>query len=80
MGIKFNDQHIPDSPYKVYITPELAEARKIEVGNFPDGALTVDKPVAFILHTNGARGDLDAKAIAPSGLEDDCFLTPVDDS
>lgn len=80
VGIKFNDQHIPDSPYKVYVTPELAEARKIEVGNMPESGLQVDKPVSFILHTNGARGALDAKAIAPSGAEDDCFLTAIDDN
>merc|ERR1719447_1096974 len=28
---------------------------------------------------NGAKGELDCKVVAPSGLEDDCFIDPMDD-
>ena len=78
MGIKFNDQHIPDSPYKVYISPAMGEARKVEVGQFPDSGMQTNKPSMFIVRKNGAKGELDAKIVSPSGLEDDCFIAPVD--
>ncbi|CAG7722272.1 unnamed protein product [Allacma fusca] len=77
VGIKFNDQHIPDSPYKVYISPAMGEARKVEVGQFPHSSAT-NKPAMFIVRKNGAKGELDAKIVSPSGLEDDCFIAPVD--
>ncbi|CAL8082481.1 unnamed protein product [Orchesella dallaii] len=78
VGIKFNDQHIPDSPYKVYISPAMEEARKLEIGQFPDGAIQVNKPSQFMVRKNGAKGSLDAKIISPSGSEDDCYIAAVD--
>ena len=35
IGIKFNDQHIPDSPYKIYAVAQLGDARKVELGAIP---------------------------------------------
>ncbi|CAG0912725.1 unnamed protein product [Notodromas monacha] len=79
VGIKFNDLHIPDSPYKVYISPQLGDAKKVEIGQFPEAISTVNKPIAFIVTKNGAAGTLDCKVLAPSGAEDDCFTAPIDD-
>lgn len=76
--MKFNDRHIPDSPYKVYISPAMGEAHKLEVAQFPDGAVQADKPAQFIVRKNGAKGDLDAKVVAPSNTEDDCFIQLID--
>lgn len=56
----------------------MEEARKIEIGQFPDGAIQVNKPSQFMVRKNGAKGSLDAKIISPSGSEDDCFIAPVD--
>lgn len=80
IGVKFNDQHIPDSPYKVYIAPAAKDAKKIELGAIPpEHMLQVNKPVTFTVNLNGARGQLDGKVVAPSGAEDDCFLMNIDE-
>lgn len=63
VGVKFNDQHIPDSPFRVYITPAQGDAHKIEVGQFPEAGCQVNKPQAFIVRKNGAKGDFDSKVI-----------------
>lgn len=61
MGIKFNDKHIPDSPYKVYITPSMGEARKVELAQFPDQGAMPNKPQSLLVCKNGAKGHLDCK-------------------
>lgn len=76
--MKFNDEHVPDSPFKVYISPAVGDAHLLEVAQFPDGCVQADKPSQFIVRKNGAKGDLDAKIIGPSGLEDDCFVQSID--
>lgn len=79
VGIKFNDQHIPDSPYSVYIMPPAGDANKIEIGQYPDpSTVKMNKPVTMAVLMNGAKGNLDAKLITPSGSEDDCFVLPLD--
>lgn len=79
VGIKFNDQHIPDSPYKVYMTPGMADANKVMLGSMPENNMHVNKPIGFIMHMNGAKGMPDGKVIGPDGQEDDCFISPVDE-
>jgi len=61
VGIKFNDQHVPDSPYKVYISPAMGDAHKLEVAQFPDSGVLAEKPSVFLIHKNGAKGELDGK-------------------
>ncbi|XP_012277113.1 filamin-A isoform X2 [Orussus abietinus] len=78
VGIKFNDQHIPDSPHKVYISPAMGDAHKLEVAQFPDSGVQPDKPATFLVRKNGAKGELDAKIVSPSGTEDDCFIQSID--
>ncbi|XP_014480120.1 PREDICTED: filamin-A isoform X4 [Dinoponera quadriceps] len=78
VGIKFNDQHIPDSPHKVYISPAMGDAHKLEVAQFPDSGVQPDKPYTFLVRKNGAKGELDAKIVSPSAIEDDCFIQSID--
>ncbi|XP_069693768.1 filamin-A isoform X2 [Periplaneta americana] len=78
VGIKFNDQHIPDSPYKLFISPAMGDAHKLEVFQFPNAGVQADKPAAFLVRKNGAKGELDAKIVSPSGTEDDCFIQSID--
>ncbi|XP_031833926.1 filamin A protein cher isoform X6 [Nomia melanderi] len=78
VGIKFNDQHIPDSPHKVYISPAMGDAHKLEVAQFPESGAQPDKPATFLVRKNGAKGELDAKIVSPSGTEDDCFIQAID--
>lgn len=61
VGIKFNDQHIPDSPHKVYISPAVGDAHKLEVAQFPEQGVQPDKPHSFLVRNNGAKGQLDGK-------------------
>lgn len=60
IGLKFNEQHIPDSPFKVYISPAVGDAYLLEVAQFPDSA-QVDKPMQFYIRMNGAKGSLDGR-------------------
>ncbi|KAK4872119.1 hypothetical protein RN001_016243 [Aquatica leii] len=79
IGLKFNDQHVPDSPYKVYISPAVGDAHLLEVAHFPQGCVQADTPSHFIVRRNGAgKGSLDGKIIGPSGHEDDCFIQVID--
>ncbi|XP_065165587.1 filamin-A isoform X3 [Atheta coriaria] len=78
IGMKFNDRHIPDSPFKVYISPAVGDAHLLEVFQFPEGAVQADKPSQFMVRKNGAKGELDAKIIGPSGHEEDCFIQLID--
>ncbi|XP_076390473.1 filamin A protein cher isoform X4 [Megachile rotundata] len=78
VGMKFNDQHIPDSPHKVYISPAMGDAHKLEVAQFPETDVQPDKPATFLVRKNGAKGELDAKIVSPSGVEDDCFIESID--
>ncbi|XP_033213591.1 filamin-A isoform X3 [Belonocnema kinseyi] len=78
VGIKFNDQHIPDSPHKVYMSPAMGDAHKVEVAQFPESGVQIDKPTTFLVRKNGAKGELDGKIVSPSGVEDDCFIQAID--
>ncbi|XP_072945907.1 filamin-A isoform X3 [Epargyreus clarus] len=77
IGLKFNEQHIPDSPFKVYISPAVGDAHLLEVAQFPDSA-QVDKPTQFYIRLNGAKGSLNGTVISPSGKTDDCFIQNID--
>ncbi|XP_050427022.1 filamin-A isoform X1 [Adelges cooleyi] len=78
VGIKFNDQHIPDSPYKLFMSPAQGDAHKLEIAQFPTTGVTADYPAQFLVRKNDAIGVLDAKVLAPSGSEDDCFIQNID--
>ncbi|XP_059218765.1 filamin-A isoform X7 [Stomoxys calcitrans] len=78
VGLKFNDRHIPDSPFKVYVSPDAGDAHKLEVQQFPEGSIQADAPYQFLVRKNGAKGELDAKIVAPSGTDDDCFIQAID--
>lgn len=65
IGIKFNDKHVPDSPFKVYVTPAMGEARKVEVAQFPDQGSLANKACNFLILRNGApyHGHIDCKVL-----------------
>lgn len=60
IGLKFNDRHIPDSPYKVVVSPAMGDAHKLEIAQFPQGSVQPDTPAQFLVRNNGAKGKLDA--------------------
>ncbi|KAK7101856.1 filamin-A-like isoform X2 [Littorina saxatilis] len=79
VSIKFNDEHIPESPFRVPITPSIGDARKISIQALQDKGLTVNKPAAFIVNFNGAKGKLTATVVSPSGAQEEALVQEVDD-
>ncbi|BFZ08117.1 hypothetical protein BsWGS_11156 [Bradybaena similaris] len=79
VSVKFNDQHIPDSPFRVSISPSIGDARKISVQSLQDRALQVGKPAAIVVNFNGAKGRLSAKVVSPSGTEEEALVQEVDE-
>merc|ERR1719479_358683 len=77
VGIRFNETHIPGSPYKVYILPSADDAERVRMSNVADSPVTLDIPQTMLLNMNGAEGDVECKIVSPSGREDDCFITPL---
>nr|XP_022299044.1 filamin-A-like isoform X13 [Crassostrea virginica] len=80
VSVKFNDEHIPESPFKVYITPSIGDARKLSVAALQQKGLQVGKPAAFVVNYNGAsKGKLRARVISPSGTEEEALIQEIDD-
>lgn len=44
-----------------------------------ESSLHVNIPVTIRIRMNGAKGHLDAKFVSPSGVEDDCYVSAVDE-
>ncbi|GFN93493.1 filamin-c [Plakobranchus ocellatus] len=79
VSVKFNDEHIPDSPFRVNVTPSIGDARKLSIQSMQDRGLEVGKPAAFVVNFNGAKGRLYAKVVSPSGAEEEALIQEVDD-
>ncbi|XP_077979659.1 filamin-A-like [Glandiceps talaboti] len=77
VSIKYNDEHIPDSPYKVFVTPPIGDARRLSVTSLQETGLKPNQPASFAVQLNGAQGLIDAKVVSPSGAEDDCLITEI---
>uniref|UniRef100_A0A0N5A0K9 Calponin-homology (CH) domain-containing protein n=1 Tax=Parastrongyloides trichosuri TaxID=131310 RepID=A0A0N5A0K9_PARTI len=83
IGVKWNNEHIPDSPYKVYVAPSTGESRLLELGVFPGGSIPINKPCTFNLYTHGAKGSIEAKILTPSGAtghEEPIDCVPIDEN
>ncbi|XP_052265611.1 filamin-A-like isoform X1 [Dreissena polymorpha] len=76
--LKFKDEHIPDSPFKVTISPDGGVARQVTVHALKDRGLSIDKAATFTVSFNGAAGQLHAFIRSPSGGHDDCFIQEMD--
>lgn len=35
VSIRFNQEHIPDSPFRVYVSPPAGQARKLSLASLP---------------------------------------------
>jgi filamin len=76
--IKFNDEHVPDSPVMVNITPESKDAKKCSVHGIKDRGLEIGKPSQFRANTNGGVGEIFSTYETPSGTMEDSFVQLVD--
>jgi filamin len=79
ISIKFNDEHIPESPFTAYISPPIGDAKKLTVQSFRNKGFEVNKACVFSVNFNGARGKIDAKVTNPSGTQESCLVQEMDD-
>ncbi|KAL8592277.1 hypothetical protein ACOMHN_036911 [Nucella lapillus] len=78
LHIKFEEDHIPGSPFMVNIAPDSGSARQVTVHSLRDRNLAVEKPNTFTVNFNGASGRLHAAVRTPSGGHTDCFVQEMD--
>jgi filamin len=77
--VKYNDEHVPDSPATVHIVPVSADAKKITIVGVRDRGLELNRPATFSLDMGGARGTVKAHVSTPSGTDEDVFVTEIDE-
>uniref|UniRef100_A0A3Q2PCJ9 Filamin C n=1 Tax=Fundulus heteroclitus TaxID=8078 RepID=A0A3Q2PCJ9_FUNHE len=78
VSIKFNDEHIPDSPFTVPVASLSDDARHLTITSLQEVALKVGQEASFAVQLNGARGLIDAKIHTPSGATEECYITELD--
>ncbi|KAM9327227.1 filamin-B [Gastrophryne carolinensis] len=76
--IKFNDEHIPQSPFLVPIIAPSDDARRLTVSSLQESGLKVNQPVSFAIRLNGAKGKIDAKVHSPSGAVEECHVSELE--
>ncbi|XP_034027950.1 filamin-A isoform X4 [Thalassophryne amazonica] len=78
VSIRFNDEHIPDSPFIVPVASPSDDARCLTVASLQESGLKVNHPASFAVSLNGAKGVIDAKVHSPSGALEECCVTEID--
>ncbi|KAM7421946.1 hypothetical protein PAMA_010159 [Pampus argenteus] len=78
ISVKFNDQHIPDSPYLVPVVAPVNDARRLTVTGLQESGLKVNHPASFAVRLNGAQGKVEAKVHSPSGALEECVVTELE--
>lgn len=65
LSIKFNAEHIPDSPFKVFVAPDAGQVRRLQLKSLSDPG-TPGVMCSFVINKNGAEGELKAELHTPS--------------
>ncbi|PAV62073.1 hypothetical protein WR25_11528 [Diploscapter pachys] len=78
-AIKFNDVHIADSPFKVFIAPATGEARKLELASFHDQGVPAGKAFTFTVLTHRAKGHLEAKVVTTNNEVETIDIVPIEE-
>nr|XP_033814124.1 filamin-C isoform X2 [Geotrypetes seraphini] len=78
VSIKFNDEHVPDSPFVVPVASLSDDARRLTVTSLQETGLKVNQQASFAVQLNGARGVIDAKVHTPSGAVEECYVSELD--
>ncbi|XP_043979419.1 filamin-B [Gambusia affinis] len=78
ISVKFNEQHIPDSPYLVPVVAPVNDARRLTVAGLQESGLKANHPASFAVRLNGAQGKLEAKVHSPSGALEECVVTELE--
>ncbi|MGH0130078.1 UNVERIFIED_CONTAM: hypothetical protein FKN15_040916 [Acipenser sinensis] len=79
VSIRFNDEHIPDSPIVVPVSCPSDDACRLTVASLQESGLKVNQPASFAVGLNGAKGVIDAKVHSPTGALEKCCVTEVDE-
>uniref|UniRef100_A0A8C3CZJ3 Filamin A n=1 Tax=Cairina moschata TaxID=8855 RepID=A0A8C3CZJ3_CAIMO len=77
VSVKFNEEHVPDSPFVVSASSPCDAARRLTVSSLQESGLKVHQPASFAVSLNGAKGVLDAKVHSPSGALEECHISEV---
>ncbi|XP_075967347.1 filamin-C isoform X6 [Anarhichas minor] len=78
VSIKFNDEHVPDSPFIVPVATLSDDARRLSITSLQETGLKVGQEASFAVQLNGARGLIDAKIHTPSGAVEECSITELE--
>ncbi|XP_036387133.1 filamin-B [Megalops cyprinoides] len=78
VSVKFNDEHIPESPFLVPVCAPTDDARRLTVTSLQESGLKVNHPVSFAVRLNGAQGSIDAKVHSPSGALEECVVSELE--
>ncbi|XP_041945914.1 filamin-B [Alosa sapidissima] len=78
VSVKFNDEHIPDSPYLVQVCAPTDDARRLTVTSLQESGLKANQPASFAVRLNGAQGTIDAKVHSPSGALEECVVSELE--
>nr|XP_032651019.1 filamin-A-like isoform X2 [Chelonoidis abingdonii] len=79
VSVKFNEEHIPESPFVVLAAAPCHDARRLTVTSLQESGLKANQPASFAVSLNGAKGALDAKVHSPSGALEECHVTEIDE-
>uniref|UniRef100_A0A0R3RZ00 Filamin-A n=1 Tax=Elaeophora elaphi TaxID=1147741 RepID=A0A0R3RZ00_9BILA len=79
ISAKFNAEHIPDSPFKVFAVPASGEARRLELISFADSR-TLRELCSLIINKHGATGHLEAKLHTPNDRTELVDILPIDEN
>ncbi|XP_061796901.2 filamin-B isoform X1 [Nerophis lumbriciformis] len=78
IAVKFNDQHIPDSPYLVPVVAPTYDANRLNVTGLKKSGLKVNQPATFNVCMEGAKGQPQATVTGPSGGREECVISPLE--
>ncbi|XP_073773215.1 filamin-B isoform X1 [Danio rerio] len=78
VSIKFNDEHIPESPFLVPVFAPVDDARRLTVTSLQESGLKVNQPSSFAVRLNGAKGSISAKVHSPSGALEECAVSELE--
>ncbi|XP_062400673.1 filamin-B [Sardina pilchardus] len=78
VSVKFNDEHIPDSPYLVQVCAPTDDARRLTVTSLQESGLKANQPASFAVSLNGAQGSINAKVHSPSGALEECVVSELE--
>ncbi|XP_032219787.2 filamin-A isoform X1 [Nematostella vectensis] len=76
--IRFADEDIPGSPFKVFVTTEVEDRfRDLKLSDLESSGLKVGQPASFSVQTNAPVGKVSATVIAPSGTESKAVISDL---